>query len=138
MKAGLETATAQAATLTQEKSTLEKKIAEQQAQIEALSQAAKAAHKYFLTKILVTGADGAQQPAVAECVLRGDGAFCYRTIDGAHVGVFERAPGGEPGQWVYREELQADEKTRIEQEIAEARPADYEDKIKALGAPAAQ
>jgi len=120
-------------TLAQAKAALEAEIAAARQQAEQLAARAEAMRNYYVTKMMVTDAAGTQSVAVAECVLQGDdGAFVYRTVDGAHVGSFERKPETEGGAWGYRENLDDAARAQVEQLIAGARPADYEARLNAL------
>lgn len=89
--------------------------------------------EYFYAKIPVKDSLGTPVNKWAECLMKGTWGVYYRTLDGKNIGVFQNTkPGAITPVWGFQEDLPPHIKTQIEQEIALARPPDFEQIISRL------
>ncbi|GEM_PF-355561 len=83
--------------------------------------------EYFYAKIPVKDSLGTPVNKWAECLMKGSWGVYYRTLDGKNIGVFQNTkPGAIMPVWGFQENLPPQVKSQIEQEIASARPPDFE------------
>lgn len=88
--------------------------------------------EYFFAKVPVSDRFGTQGSMWAECVMNGNWSVYYRTIDGAHVGVYENAAVSGTPQYGFRDQTAKEVRENIEAAIAGMRSPDYQQKIAAL------
>ena len=88
--------------------------------------------EYFFAKIPATDRLGNKEMKWAECLMKGNWAVYYRTLDGKNVGSYQNV--GEPGtpQYAFIETLPEKVQKQIQEEILANRVPDYEDKIAVL------
>jgi len=91
-----------------------------------------AATEYFFANIPVTDRLGNRAMKWAECLMKGNWAVSYRTLDGKNIGVYQNL--GEPGapRYDFVENLPEKVQKQIEEEIFACRVPDYEEKIRVL------
>lgn len=88
---------------------------------------------YFYAKIPVTNRLSVKETKWAECVMKGNWAVYYRTLDGKNIGSYENVAEPEAiPSYAFRETLPDDIQKQIEKEIMAYRPDGYEVKLKAL------
>jgi predicted nucleic acid-binding Zn-ribbon protein len=88
---------------------------------------------YFYARIPVTSKIGDKETKWAECLMKGNWAVYYRTLDGKNVGSYENvAQPGQTPQYEFRETLPPDIQKHIAQEIVASRGPDAESQLKAL------
>jgi hypothetical protein len=88
---------------------------------------------YFFARIPVTSRIGVKETKWAECLMKGNWAVYYRTLDGKNVGSYENT--AQPGQvpaYAFRETLPENVQKQINLEITASRGPDAEAKLKAL------
>ena len=91
------------------------------------------ASTYFFAKIPAKDRYGAQSMKWAECVMRGNWAVVFRTLDGKNSGVYENiAASGDARVYGFREMLSKEAKETIELEIFASRTPGFEDKLRVL------
>ncbi len=91
-----------------------------------------AAQDYFFARLPVTDAVGNAVTRWAECVMQGNRAVLYRTLDGKNIGRFENlAESGTPF-WGFRETLPAKMRQEIETTIVTSRSEGYAEQIEIL------
>jgi len=88
---------------------------------------------YFFARIPVTNRLGLKETNWAECLMKGNWAVYYRTLDGKNMGSYENIaePGTTPN-YEFRESLPEKIQKQIEDEIMASRPPGSEIKLKAL------
>ncbi len=83
--------------------------------------------EYFYAKINVKDSLGTPVNKWAECLMKGSWGVYYRTLDGKNIGVFQNLkPEAITPVWGFQEGLPPNVVAQIENEIASARPADFE------------
>ena len=88
---------------------------------------------YFFARIPVTNRIGIKETKWAECLMKGDWAVYYRTLDGKNIGSYENtAQPGQTPEYAFRETLPSDIQKHIEQEIVASRGPNAESDLKAL------
>jgi len=88
---------------------------------------------YFFARIPVTNRLGIKETKWAECLMKGDWAVYYRTLDGKNIGSYENtAQPGQTPEYAFRETLPSDIQKHIEQEIVASRGPNAESDLKAL------
>lgn len=88
---------------------------------------------YFFAKVPTTDRFGGKADKWAECVMRGNWAVAFRTLDGKDIGVYENiAPAGNPPVFGFRTQLVKEAQMMVENEVFSMRPADYEKKLQAI------
>lgn len=90
------------------------------------------AQEYFFAKLTVTDQYGTKTQKWAECLMQGNWAVAYRTLDGKNIGSFENIGTTEAPVWGYRESLPEDVKKSTEDKIIANRVADWQEKITVL------
>lgn len=91
------------------------------------------ASTYFFAKIPVKDRYGTESMKWAECVMRGNWAVIFRTLDGKNVGVYENiAASDDVRVYGFREMLAKEAKETIELEIFASRSPGFEDKLRVL------
>ncbi|HDP35960.1 MAG TPA: hypothetical protein ENN29_12720 [Candidatus Hydrogenedentes bacterium] len=90
------------------------------------------ANEYFFARITVTDRFGSRSQKWAECLMRGNWAVYYRTLDGANIGSFENIGTPEVPLWGYREDMPQDVQLSIEANIVNARIPDFESQVQLL------
>ncbi len=91
-----------------------------------------ASRDYFFAKIPTKDRFDVPVDMWAECVMNGNWSVYYRTIDGAHVGVYENVATNTVPQYQFREDLTPELKKRIEETLISQRVPDFEAKIQVL------
>ncbi len=85
---------------------------------------------YFFAKLRVTDEFGNKTAKWAECLMQGNWAVIYRTLDGKNIGEYiNLAAPGEPVRWGFRESLGKDAVSQLEQKIFANRVEGFEEKI---------
>ncbi|HNR36021.1 MAG TPA: hypothetical protein PKO36_12630, partial [Candidatus Hydrogenedentes bacterium] len=88
---------------------------------------------YFFAHIPVTNKIGEREVKWAECLMKGNWAVYFRTLDGKNVGSYENtAQPGEVPHYQFRELLPGTVQKQIEEEIFASRTPGFENKVKAL------
>jgi len=88
---------------------------------------------YFFARIPVTNRIGIKETKWAECLMKGDWAVYYRTLDGKNIGSYENtAQPGQTPEYAFRETLPSDIQKHIDQEIVASRGPNAESDLKAL------
>ncbi len=90
------------------------------------------ANEYFFANVTVTDRFGHKSLKWAECLMRGNWAVYYRTLDGANIGSFENLGTAAVPQWGFREEMPEDVQKSIEAHIVNARIPDFESQAQLL------
>jgi predicted nucleic acid-binding Zn-ribbon protein len=88
---------------------------------------------YFFARIPVTNNLGVRETKWAECLMKGNWAVYYRTLDGKNIGSYENTaePGVTP-TYAFRETLPEEVQKHINLEISASRGPDAEARLKAL------
>jgi hypothetical protein len=91
------------------------------------------ASDYFFAKLSVTDEFGNKTGKWCECVMQGNWAVLYRSLDGKNIGKFMQmeSPGGGK-RWGYNEELPKDARGAVEDMIFASRVEGFEEKIAVL------
>lgn len=91
------------------------------------------AREYFFAKLPVTDRFGTRTNVWAECVMNGNHGVYYRTLDGAHIGVYQNVASDGPAQYKFID-MKGDTPAakQIEAEIFASRTPGYEEKIELL------
>ena len=89
-------------------------------------------NEYFFANIAVTDRFGHRSLKWAECLMRGNWAVYYRTLDGANIGSFENIGSVEMPQWGFREDMPEEVRQSVEAHIINARIPDFESQAKLL------
>ncbi len=87
---------------------------------------------YFFANIPVTDRLGSMQMKWAECLMIGNWAVYYRTLDGKNIGIYEDVAESGPPRYAFREGLEGHVKKMLESQIFDSRVEDYEAKVKVL------
>ncbi len=90
------------------------------------------ANEYFFARIPVTDRFGHREYQWAECLMRGNWAVYYRTLEGKNIGSFENTGPTETPLWGFREEMPEDVQKSIESNIMSARIPDFESQVQLL------
>lgn len=88
--------------------------------------------EYFFARLTVSDRFGAKHAKWAECLMKGNWAVYYRTLDGENIGMYTNVGDAETPQWDYREDLPNTVKRQIEDEVVASRADGYEKKIAVL------
>lgn len=88
--------------------------------------------EYFFAKIPVHDQLGSEFTKWAECLMNGNWSVYFRTIDGTNVGSYENISSTNIPQYQFREDLTANVKLEIEEQIVAARVPDYAEKVAVL------
>ena len=88
--------------------------------------------EYFYARLVVSDRYGAKYSKWAECLMKGNWAVYYRTLDGKNIGMYTNLGDVNTPSWGYREELPTSVQKQIEDEIVATRPEDYEAKLAVL------
>ena len=88
--------------------------------------------EYFFANVSVTDRFGHRSLKWAECLMRGNWAVYYRTLDGANIGSFENIGTAEVPQWGFREDMPEEVRLSIEANIVSARIPDFESQAQLL------
>lgn len=92
-----------------------------------------ASNAYFFAKIPGQDKFGATYQIWAECLMKGNYAVYFRSIDGNNIGIYQNvAKPGENPDYAFRLDLPDDAKKSIEQEVIASRTKDYEQKLQTL------
>ncbi|MCK5863300.1 MAG: hypothetical protein KAH38_12500 [Candidatus Hydrogenedentes bacterium] len=83
------------------------------------------ASEYFFANVAVTDRYGARSLKWAECLMRGNWAVYYRTLDGANIGSFENVGTQDVPQWGFREDMPEGVQQSIEAHIVNSRIPDF-------------
>ena len=84
------------------------------------------ANEYFFARIPVTDRFGHRAATWAECLMQGNRAVYYRTLDGKNIGSYENVGTSDIPRWGFREDLPETVKASIEAHIVNARVPDFE------------
>ncbi|MCX5757036.1 MAG: hypothetical protein NTU83_00715 [Candidatus Hydrogenedentes bacterium] len=88
---------------------------------------------YFFAHIPVTNKINEREVKWAECLMKGNWAVYFRTVDGKNTGSYENtAQPGEAPHYEFRELLPGPIRKQIEDEIFASRTPGFENKVKAL------
>ena len=88
---------------------------------------------YFFAKIPVTSKLGDTREKWAECLMKGNTAVYYRTLDGKNVGIYEKIEQeGAPASFGFRENLPEPLQKSIAQEVTLSRTEGYEEQLRTL------
>jgi hypothetical protein len=88
---------------------------------------------YFFARVPVTNGLGDVQQKWAECLMKGNWAVYYRTIDGKNIGSYENvAQANTSPEYGFREMLPEKVQKEIELEIVASRSPDFEEKVKLI------
>lgn len=91
------------------------------------------ARKYFFAKIPVMDRFGTPSMAWAECLMNGNWSVYYRTLDGAHMGVYQNTERGSgPAKFAFIDVLDEIAMKQIETEVFAARPEGYQEKLEQI------
>jgi hypothetical protein len=88
--------------------------------------------QYFYARLIVSDRYGAKYAKWAECLMKGNWAVYYRTLDGKNIGMYTNLGDIDTPRWGYREELPSSIQKQIEDEVVASRPEDYEAKLAVL------
>jgi len=89
--------------------------------------------EYFFARIPVKDRYGNTEMKWSECLMQGNWAVYFRSLDGQNIGSYENvAEEGVTPQYEFRELLPAEVKTGIEQEIIASRIPDWEAKVRVM------
>ena len=89
--------------------------------------------EYFFAKVPVTDRFGTKEMKWAECLMKGNWAVYYRSLDGKSIGSYENlSPSGAVPQYGFRELLPELVQKQIEGEIFASRTPGFEEKLKSL------
>lgn len=90
------------------------------------------ANDYFFACVPVTDRFGHTSMCWAECLMRGNWAVYYRSLDGKGIGSFENTGTTETPRWGFRQDLSEDTRLAIEAHIVSARIPDFEGHLQRL------
>lgn len=90
------------------------------------------AQEYFFAKLTVTDEYGTKTQKWAECLMKGNWAVDYRTLDGKNIGTFENIATTDSPVWGFREDLPENVKRGIEDGIVANRVPDWMEKVTVL------
>lgn len=90
------------------------------------------ANDYFFACVPVTDRFGHTSMCWAECLMRGNWAVYYRSLDGKGIGSFENTGTAETPKWGFRQDLSEDTRLAIEAYIVNARIPDFEGHLQRL------
>ncbi|HOH42557.1 MAG TPA: hypothetical protein PLZ53_05530, partial [Candidatus Hydrogenedentes bacterium] len=90
------------------------------------------ANDYFFACVPVTDRFGHTSMCWAECLMRGNWAVYYRSLDGKGIGSFENAGSTETPRWEFKQNLSEDTRLAIEAHIVSARIPDFEGHLQRL------
>lgn len=90
------------------------------------------ANDYFFACVPVTDRFGHTSMSWAECLMRGNWAVYYRSLDGKGIGSFENTGTAETPKWGFRQDLSEDTRLSIEAHIVSARIPDFEGHLQRL------
>ncbi|NLV44670.1 MAG: hypothetical protein GXY07_09245 [Candidatus Hydrogenedentes bacterium] len=90
------------------------------------------ANDYFFARIPVTDRYGHRTETWAECLMRGNWAVYYRTLDGKNIGSYENISKAETPLWGFKENLPEEVQKGIEGQIINARVPDFEGQVQAI------
>jgi hypothetical protein len=83
---------------------------------------------FFFAKLPVLNKLDLPSPKWAECLMKGNHAVYYRTLDGSNTGVFKDvSETGEP-EWIFKEDLPSDALKDIEAALVGARTGGFDEK----------
>lgn len=88
--------------------------------------------EYFFAKVPVADRFGVRGTMWAECVMNGNWSVYYRTIDGAHIGVYENVASSGTPRYEFRDHSVKELRAKVEESIFAMRTPDYQQKIAAL------
>jgi hypothetical protein len=88
---------------------------------------------YFFAKIPVTSKLGDTREKWAECLMKGNSAVYYRTLDGKNVGIYEKIEReGAPAAFGFREDLPEPLQKSIAEEVMLSRTEGFEEQLRTL------
>ncbi|MDZ4860662.1 MAG: hypothetical protein SGI88_16925 [Candidatus Hydrogenedentes bacterium] len=89
--------------------------------------------EYFFAKLPVTDRFGTHSNIWAECVMNGNHGIYYRTLDGAHIGIYQNVAQDGPAKYTFIDlKTDSPEARQLEAEIFAARTPGYEAKLELL------
>ncbi len=88
--------------------------------------------EYFFAKIPIHDQLGSEFTKWAECLMNGNWSVYFRTIDGTNVGSYENISTTNVPEYRFREDLPANTKLEIEEQIVAARVPDFAEKVAVL------
>lgn len=90
------------------------------------------AEEYFFAKMNVSDELGTMVPKWSECLMVGNQAVYYRSLDGKNVGMFTNVGNSENPTWGLREDLPQEVKAEIQARVFASRVPGFEQKLQAL------
>lgn len=94
--------------------------------------AVAAGEEYFFARLTVRDEFGNLSKKWAECLMRGNWAVYYRTLDGKNVGVYKNLSDGDTPHWGYVQDLPAGTRSEVEEMVFASRVDGFEEKVLAL------
>ncbi len=91
-----------------------------------------AAQEYFFANLPLTDAQGNRAEKWAECVMEGNSAVYYRSLDGLCAGIYRNAGSAETPSWRFTEIMDPKEQEGITSKIAPLRIDGFEQKAQLL------
>lgn len=88
--------------------------------------------QYFYARLVVTDRFGAKHAKWAECLMKGNWAVYYRTLDGKNIGMYMNLGDASMPVWGYREDLPPSVRKQLEDEVIASRVPDYQEKVAVL------
>lgn len=93
---------------------------------------AASAQEYFFANVPLTDQLGNQANKWAECVMEGNYAVYYRSLDGINIGVYRNSGTIDNPSWKFFEETEPLRQQALSQKIAALRVKGYEEKVQLL------
>lgn len=88
---------------------------------------------YFFAKLPVVNKLGEKEIQWAECLMKGNWAVYYRTLDGKNVGIYENvAEEGASPTFGFRQDLPDPVKKSVEEEVIASRVEDFAEKLQVI------
>jgi len=92
-----------------------------------------ASSSYFFAKLPLTNGLGQREMKWAECLMRGNWAVYYRSIDGKNVGIYRNISGpNQVPEYAFIESLPGPVKKQVSDEVVASRVEDFEEKFKVV------
>ena len=90
------------------------------------------ANSYFFANLTVTDEFGHKTSKWSECLMQGNWAVYYRSLDGKNIGVYRNLGASDTPIWGYDEGLPAKARAELEEMIIATRVEGWEEKVAAL------
>jgi hypothetical protein len=88
--------------------------------------------EYFFARVPVTDKFGSVEAKWAECLMMGNWAVYYRTLDGKNIGIYEDIAEEGPPRYGFKEDMPPHVQKEVEEMIVSSRVEDYQAKVKVL------